>query len=323
MLMPINVTAAIIIKANKIFAARRKQGIDLGGYWELPGGKLEAGETPEECLARELYEELKITVRVGAFIGENTHDYGAKQIRLMAYAVEHIEGEFKLSDHDEIRWLSWNELDQINWAAADVPLIEQYKAHALTSAYYENNAKSYCNETLRLDMGDIYAPFLSSLSYPAHILDLGCGSGRDTKAFLEKKYVVTAIDGNTAIAALAEEVIGQRVIVKSFNEITFEEEFDGVWACASLLHCNYHQLLNVLDRIVRALKSGGTLYLSFKWGHQETVDEFGRHYSNFTDVTLRELLLKVDGLVIIDIWSTISHIREDEQTWVNALVKKI
>jgi mutator protein MutT len=123
----IDVTAAIIVKDKKVFAARRKAGMHLAGYWEFPGGKLEAGETPEQCLARELQEELQITTRVGTFVGESVYDYGSKLVRLVAYQVEHLSGDFEMIDHDELRWLDFDELDSVEWAPADIPLVEQYK----------------------------------------------------------------------------------------------------------------------------------------------------------------------------------------------------
>lgn len=122
----IDVTAAIIVKDNKLFAARRKEGVHLASFWEFPGGKLEEGETPEHCLARELKEEFNITTHIGAFVGESVYDYGTKIIRLLAYQVEHLSGEFELIDHDEIRWLALDELNSVQWAPADIPLISLY-----------------------------------------------------------------------------------------------------------------------------------------------------------------------------------------------------
>ncbi len=124
----IDVAAAIIVKDHKVFLARRKPGAHLAGFWEFPGGKLEEGETPEQCLARELLEEFNIQVRVGHFVGESLYDYGAKLIRLLAYEVEHVSGDFELIDHDEMRWLDESELDDVNWAPADIPLVKHYKA---------------------------------------------------------------------------------------------------------------------------------------------------------------------------------------------------
>lgn len=120
----IDVAAAVIFADDKIFAARRKPGSHLAGYWEFPGGKIEADETPEQCLIRELQEELCITTEVGQYIGESLHDYGTKVVRLMAYKVIHIFGDFKLNDHDQFCWLGINELESINWAPADIPLVD-------------------------------------------------------------------------------------------------------------------------------------------------------------------------------------------------------
>lgn len=120
----IDVAAAVILKNDRIFAARRKPGMHLEGYWEFPGGKVEENETPEQCLFRELREELCITTEVGRYIGENAHDYGSKIIRLMAYEVVHVSGDFRLIDHDEFCWLGIDELGTIDWAPADIPLVE-------------------------------------------------------------------------------------------------------------------------------------------------------------------------------------------------------
>jgi 8-oxo-dGTP diphosphatase len=122
--MLITVTAAIIRKENRIFAARRKEGKHLAGYWEFPGGKLENGETPEDCLARELAEEFGIEVQVGKKLGENVHDYGEKIIKLIAYDVSHVSGEFRLTDHDDLRWFEGDELQNVAWAPADIPLLQ-------------------------------------------------------------------------------------------------------------------------------------------------------------------------------------------------------
>jgi 8-oxo-dGTP diphosphatase len=124
---PIIVTAAIMVKNNTVFAARRNPGSHMAGFWEFPGGKIEAEETPAECLARELFEEFGISTKVGAFFGESLYDYGTKTIHLLAYLVTHVSGDFQLMAHDDLRWLSLNELDQVKWAPADIPLLELYR----------------------------------------------------------------------------------------------------------------------------------------------------------------------------------------------------
>lgn len=99
-------------------------GKHLEGMWEFPGGKLESGETPEACLARELAEEFGVETKIGRFLGESVYDYGEKIIKLVAYHVTHVSGEFRLTDHDELRWLKRTELDAVEWAPADIPLVQ-------------------------------------------------------------------------------------------------------------------------------------------------------------------------------------------------------
>lgn len=106
-------------------AARRKQGEHMEGLWEFPGGKVEEGEQPEDCLVRELREELEIHCRVGSFFAESCHDYGSKKIRLLCYFVEYLGDTFTLNDHDKIIWLPPHQLLQLNWAPADIPVVKK------------------------------------------------------------------------------------------------------------------------------------------------------------------------------------------------------
>jgi mutator protein MutT len=318
----IEVTAAIIAKDGLVLAARRRNGAHLAGFWEFPGGKIETKETPEECLYRELEEEFHIKTRVGAFIGESTYDYGNEVVRLLAYNVEHLAGDFQLIDHDELRWLTLDELYTVQWAPADIPLVEQYKAMAGTAAYYGDNAQAYCDETSSFSVDELYQPFLVQLHDGSHILDLGCGSGRDSKAFLDNGYIVTAVDGSAEVAAYAEHVIGQPVDVSTFQELSYKNLFDGVWASASLLHCPRAQILEVLKRVAMALKPCGVAYLSFKWGDDERVDERGRYFNNYTESSFQNLIDKVHDFTVIDLWSETKLLRADQQRWMNALLKK-
>ncbi len=120
----ITVTAAIIVKDGLILAARRKVGLHLAGFWEFPGGKLEEGEQPEECLQRELFEEFSIEAEIGSFVGESVYKYHEKTIRLLGFLTTHTGGEFTLTDHDEIQWLTITQLPRLQWAPADIPLVE-------------------------------------------------------------------------------------------------------------------------------------------------------------------------------------------------------
>ena len=118
----IDVAAAVIQKDGLVMVARRAEGEDLEQKWEFPGGKIEPDETPEECLKRELYEEFTITVQVKKFIAENLHHYPDKSIRLIAYEVVWVSGDFVLRVHDKIDWVTPDAVLTKNMAAADIPV---------------------------------------------------------------------------------------------------------------------------------------------------------------------------------------------------------
>lgn len=119
------VAAAIIAKDGLIMAARKRPGLHLAGLWEFPGGKIEPGETPEECLRRELWEEFEISCEICSFLGESTHAYDHIVITLLGYHAVHRHGMFRLTDHDEIRWLLPSQLTDLHWAPADIPLVDK------------------------------------------------------------------------------------------------------------------------------------------------------------------------------------------------------
>ena len=124
----IRVTAAIIESDDKILIAQRKSEDDIfGGLWEFPGGKIENGETPEECMARELMEELEIKVEVGTLITSNKHRYPDGIFELFAYRVQHFSGNFVLNDHDEIKWITIDEISNFEFPPANTPIINYLK----------------------------------------------------------------------------------------------------------------------------------------------------------------------------------------------------
>ncbi len=118
------VTAAVIERDGRILIARRKKGDHMEGMWEFPGGKPEGSESPEECLARELREEFGIEAAIGDFIVSSPYEYPQRAIELLVYRATYLSGEFKLTDHDEIRWVPPSELLRYDLAGADVPVAE-------------------------------------------------------------------------------------------------------------------------------------------------------------------------------------------------------
>lgn len=119
----IRVVAAVLVRDGRVLAAKRAPGKREGGLWELPGGKVEPGEDDATALARELEEELGVHVAVGAALAENHHAYGHGGVHLVALACTLVSGEPRALDHAELRWLAADELDEVEWAPADVPLL--------------------------------------------------------------------------------------------------------------------------------------------------------------------------------------------------------
>jgi len=118
------VTAAVIEKDGKILIAKRQLGRTLGGKWEFPGGKIEPGETPEECLKRELKEEFDIEAEIGSLLAVSKFRYCFVPIELLAYRVKHTSGDFKLNDHEEMRWVRSSELSLYDFLSADRSIVE-------------------------------------------------------------------------------------------------------------------------------------------------------------------------------------------------------
>lgn len=192
-----------------------------------------------------------------------------------------------------------------------------------TLAYYERNARQFCSSTLRLNLNSLYIPFLKELPPGARILDAGCGSGRDTKAFAAKGYRLTAIDASPALARIAAESSGQPCEVLCFQEITFKTEFDGIWACASLLHLPRVEIRDVLRRFAKALKRNGLLYMSLKKGKGEGIAADGRFYCYYEMNECKKLLIGDGHFKIIKSWETFGKDSAGrKQTWLNLIARK-
>ena len=121
------VTAGIIIDNNKILIAQRGANEKLAGKWEFPGGKIELDETPQECLKREIKEELEVYIEVGDYLGESIYTYPNGEIKLIAYFATVVDGDIKLSVHDKIEWITIGEIDEYDFAAADIYFVEKLK----------------------------------------------------------------------------------------------------------------------------------------------------------------------------------------------------
>lgn len=191
-----------------------------------------------------------------------------------------------------------------------------------TLQYYNQNARSFAEGTIHADLTDTQNRFLSRLEPGAAILDFGCGSGRDTKYFLEQGYQVEAVDGSEELCKIASEYTGIPVRQMYFQELDVRERYDGIWACSSILHLEKTELRSVLQKMADALCPGGWIYTSFKYGTFEGMRN-GRYFTDFTWSSFQSFIRDVETLSIAESWVT-GDVRpgREEEKWLNLLLQK-
>lgn len=192
-----------------------------------------------------------------------------------------------------------------------------------TLQYYDQHADAFVQSTMNADMNHARERFLKYLPEGAFILDLGCGSGRDAKAFLERGYQVDAVDGSAELCRIAGRLTGIPVRQMLFQDLCAENLYDGIWACASILHLPRPDLRDVLHKITAALRKGGVFYTSFKYGSYEGFRN-DRYFTDFTEETLTEFWTAFPALPITETWIT-RDVRpgREEERWINLLAKHI
>lgn len=121
---PIRVVGAVFHDGERFLACRKKPGKPLEGHWEFPGGKIEPGETPEQALAREIREELNLIAEVGQKVTTTTYEYDFATIELSTFYCTLVDGDLRLTDHDDTKWVTSTEAAHLTWAPADIPAVE-------------------------------------------------------------------------------------------------------------------------------------------------------------------------------------------------------
>ena len=192
-----------------------------------------------------------------------------------------------------------------------------------TLNYYDNNIDAYKSVWLddfsnnyNFEIPDI---FLSYLNKDSKILDMGCGTGRDSKYFKELGHIVKSIDGSLEMCKVASNLLNEEVEQLNFLDINYSNEFDGVFACASLLHLSNEDLLVVLNKISNALKENGILYTCFKYGNSTRVDN-GRFYNDMNEEKFINILTNVEDLKILKTWITEQY--KTDTKFINYIVRK-
>ncbi len=192
-----------------------------------------------------------------------------------------------------------------------------------TIQYYDENASIFTEGTICADMAEIYTFFQKYCNPGAKILDFGCGSGRDAKYFMEHGYKVDAIDGSKELCKIASNYTGLTVKHMYFNELNYEEKYDGIWACSSILHVPIEELPSILERIRKSLKVGGYLYTSFKYG-DFSGERNGRFFTDFTEDSFRFVIDNVLGFQIIETMITRDvRVGRADGKWLNLIIKRI
>ena len=192
-----------------------------------------------------------------------------------------------------------------------------------TLDYYNKNSEEYFNSTLNVDMTNTYKEFLKLVPEGGKILDLGCGSGRDSMNFMKLGYEVTSVDGAKELAKRASVLLGKEVIVSTFEELELKEKFHGIWACASLLHIKREDLKIVLNNLYNNLDDKGVFYMSFKYGEKEYVDDKNRYFNCFTDESIISFINENTKYNILGLYITEDKLgRVNEVKWVNLICNK-
>ena len=192
-----------------------------------------------------------------------------------------------------------------------------------TLDYYNQYAEKFAAETVSVDFESVQSRFLQKLPPCAYILDFGCGSGRDTKYFLEHGYQVEAMDGSIELCRLASRYTGIDVKNMLFRELSEVKKYDGIWACSSILHLPQDELSDVMRKMAAALKENGVLYTSFKYGFF-AGERNGRYFTDMTEELFTDFISGIKGLEVVEQWTTSDARPERErEKWLNIIMKKV
>lgn len=188
-----------------------------------------------------------------------------------------------------------------------------------TIEYYNKYASKIFEDTVDKDTEELRREFLSYLEEGDTILDMGCGSGRDSLAFYEQGYDVTPLDASEEMCKLAEIHTGLEVLNMVYEDMEFDEVFDGIWGCEALIHVPEDEMEEILTRVIDALCQGGVLYLSLLEGDFEGFRS-GRYFCEYTPEYLERMLKETGRLEILKLWSADG---DGEDRRLNVLARKI
>jgi len=189
-----------------------------------------------------------------------------------------------------------------------------------TINYYDNNAQEYFAMSVNTDMTDCYEEFLKHIPSHGSIIDIGCGSGRDLKYFIDHGYKAEGIDASERLCELAKKYSGCNVICTQVQNFTPESTYDGIWACASLLHLSQKEILELFKRLGLFFRDKGVLFLSMKTGIKTGFDPKGRYFTNWDPRTIQMIQRDFHYLKIEKHWITNDKLNRFDFQWENIII---
>ncbi len=190
-----------------------------------------------------------------------------------------------------------------------------------TIEYYNSNAEAYFEATVNAHMAPLCDKFLEFVKPGGRIVDIGTGSGRDLKYFLDKGYPAEGIDLSEELCKRAASYSAGKVICEDICNWHPSGKYDGVWASASLLHLPSDEIEKFILRLPEILESGGIAYISMKSGIEEGYDDSGRYFSNFTEARLQQILSRSTSLRLIECWRTKDELSREDFEWINFILR--
>lgn len=205
---------------------------------------------------------------------------------------------------------------------ADIALEVKMNLNKQTIDYYNTNAQIFVSGTISLDFSFTQEKFRCKLENGSLILDFGCGSGRDTKYFLEHGLQVHAMDGSEELCKIASAYTGIPVKHMLFQELCETDCYDGIWACSSILHLPKRELYMVIQKMISALKKNGIIYTSFKYGSYAGIRN-GRYFTDFTEDAFADFMADIRDIRLEEQWVS-TDIRADrgDEKWLNVILRK-